>query len=209
MKKDKPVRSDHKDFEELFIQHSGDSPTYSALWFSRNGDMGMHFFGYAETSKVLAGYITKTGGDNALVYPLIFLIRHSIELGLKETIARSYKLDNLTGSIPGKVWKTHDLSYLVNTAEAHLKDYKIESYDDWNLLKIFLVKWQNADPTGSFGRYSRSNGGVPYNVKGNVYAGKVLISGLKAIDTLEGLLSMLEEYIHTQNEINSEMSGNY
>ena len=60
--------------------------------YSNNGDMGMHFFGYRNAAKVLKEWIGQNRGDNGTIYPLIFLIRHTIELGLKESIRRACKL---------------------------------------------------------------------------------------------------------------------
>lgn len=44
-------------------------------------------------------------------------------------------------------------------------------------------------------------------MKGNVYAGRIAVMGMKAIETLDNLLSMLEENLHIQSEIYSEMRG--
>lgn len=200
-----------KDFDSLFLQGKGDPPEFAALWFSRDGDMGMHFFGYKNAVRILLNWYFEGHEDNGTVYPLIFLIRHTIELGIKETIRRALKLDSKSISFSEKelktVWKTHNLSYLSNLCAQLLEEYKISEYRDWITTKQFLQILQNADPTATFGKYAVSTEGVPYDVKGNVYAGKIVSKGMKVIETMEGILSMLEEYLHIQSEMYSEMRG--
>lgn len=173
--------------------------------------MGMHFYGYKNATEILLNWFFEPNEDNGTVYPLIFLIRHTVELGLKESIRRALKLGSKSISLPEeevrKVWKTHDLRYLSETCAKLMEEYKISKYGDWIETKEFLQKWQEADPKATFGKYPVSTEGVPYDVKGNVYAGRIAVMGMKAIETLDNLLSMLEENLHIQSEIYSEMRG--
>ena len=207
----KNTKDNTEDFDNLFLQGIDDPSEFAALWFSRDGDMGMHFFGYKNAVIVLLNWYSEGHEDNGTVYPLIFLIRHTIELGLKESIRRALKLGGKSISLPKKklegVWNTHNLICLSDLCEQLLEKYKISEYRDWITTKQFLHVLQNADPAATFGKYAVSTEGVPYDVKGNVYAGKIAVKGMKAIETMESILSMLEEHLHNQSEMYSEQRG--
>lgn len=59
----------------------------------------MHFNGYRNASKKLIKWFVDSFGDNGTVYPLIFLIRRTIELGLKKIIRLSSVI-NLKPNLP-------------------------------------------------------------------------------------------------------------
>lgn len=196
-------------FDELYLQRKDDPPEFAALWFSRDGDMGMHFFGYQNATKILLNWFFEPNDDNGTVYPLIFLIRHTVELGLKESIMSALRLGSKSISLPKeelkRVWRTHDLQFLSETCGKLLEEYKISEYGDWIETRQFLQRWQDADPNATFGKYSVSTEGIPYDVKGNVYAGRIVIMGMKAIEILSNLLSKLEENLEIQSEMYSDM----
>ena len=194
-------------FDELFLQGKSDPPKFAALWFSQDGDLGMYFYGYENATKILLDWFSKSNGDNATVYPLIFLIRHTIEIGLKESIRRALILTGRT--IDPEEKYHHKLKNLSETLEDLMKSYKISENNDWVNTREFINKLQDADPEATFGKYSMFKNGDPYSVKGNVYAGKIVEMGMNAIDTLDSLLAMLEEYLRMQSEYNREMGGEY
>ena len=199
----------NKAFEELFSKGSNEGPGFEAVWYARDGNMDMYFMGYENAVMILLEWFLKPSDDNGTIYPLIFLIRHTLELGLKESIRRALKLGSKSISISElekeKVWTTHNLQFLSKICEKVLSGFKISEYGDWNEAKKFMQKWQEADPKATFGKYPVSKEGVPYDVKGNVHAEKVVKMGIKAIETLDGLLSMLEEYLNIQSEMYDQM----
>ena len=196
-------------FEELFLQGSSDSPMFTALWFSKDGDMAMHFFGYQNATKILLNWFLEGNDDNGTVYPLIFLIRHTVELGLKESIRSAVRLGSKSISLSKeelkRVWRTHDLQFLSERCGKLLEEYKISEYGSWIETRQFLQNWQDADPNATFGKYPVSTEGIPYDVKGNVYAGRIVIMGMKAIETFSNLLSKLEENLEIKSEMYSDM----
>lgn len=141
----------------------------------------------------IAKHISKTGGDNGTIYPLIFLIRHAIELGLKEILDRLHKYGYNLEPFPKKVWEKHDLCYLISKVELAGSVLKLDKYEDFQDMKVFIQILDLADPTGTFGRYPRLKGGKPVSVKGNVYAGHLVSLGLKTFEVFENILTALEE----------------
>ena len=58
--------------------------------------------------------------DN-LVYPILFLIHHFLELELKDGIMLTYSLGSMTGElVPKELEKTHDLSSLLTLLDSNL-----------------------------------------------------------------------------------------
>ena len=185
--------------------------------------MSLHAAGYRKVVEMLVKFINSSGGDNTLVYPLVFLTRHATELYLKEGIRSGRDFckhrtecakrghgfcsewisdtdANLSGQ-PLDVWKTHNLIKLSDylTIMSKCIGYDLSKDDDWDLITKFLGLWERADPSGSFFRYPMDNYGTPAKVEGNVYAGNVVKFGLRALDTIEGYCIKLDEesrYLH-------------
>jgi hypothetical protein len=191
-------------FDELFLKDKTDPPLFEAIWYSRDGNLDMYFMGYRNATKILLNWFLEPNDDNGTVYPFIFLIRHTIELGLKESIRRAKLLGFKPNSVSNKdltsIWSTHDLRKLSYYLMKLLETLKISEYGAWNEIKEFLYKWQDADPSATFGKYPSSNKGVPYEVKGNISANKITVMGLKTIEILDNILSMLEDNLDMMNE---------
>ena len=58
--------------------------------------------------------------DN-LVYPILFLVHHFLELELKSGIELTYSIGNMTGEITDEQdWRSHDLDYLLSLLKGNL-----------------------------------------------------------------------------------------
>ena len=74
-------------FNQLFIRRKDDDSRFAALSFPWTGRMYVE--GYTQAVDIIKRAVERTGGNNALVYPLDFLCRHSVELALKESVLKS------------------------------------------------------------------------------------------------------------------------
>ena len=150
----------YKDFGDLFLQGKNDPPRFAALWFSGDGDMGMHFFGYKNATETLLNWFFKGNDDNGTVYPLMFLVRHTVEIGLKESIRRARQLGSNTISMSEEEMKairrTHNLRELTRIFNKLMEEYQISEYSELTELVPLLHKWQDADPKAVFGKYAAS-----------------------------------------------------
>ena len=81
-----------------------------------------------------------------------------------------------------------------------MESLKIGECEDWNESKEFLDQWQDADPHATFGKYPSSTKGIPQEVKGVISAWKITVMGMKTIEVLENILSMLGDYLDKANE---------
>ena len=124
------------------------------------------------------------------------MIRHTIELCLKESIRKArllgYKSNSASDKKELNIWSTHSIGELYSYLTRLLEPLKISKFSNWNEIKEFIEKWQEADPDGTFGRCPSSTKGVPYEVNGNISAYKTADMGLKTIDVWEIILSKLE-----------------
>ena len=194
----------NKSFDELFIKDKTDPDLLDALWYSRDGNMDMYFMGYKNAAEILLKWFFEGNDDNGTIYPIIFLIRHTVELGLKESIRKAklcgFKSNLVSEKNLAGIWKNHDLKELSRILEQLLESIKIGEYDDWNESKKFLDLWQDADPYATFGKYPSSTKGIPQEVKGTVSALKVTVMGMKIIDVLENILLKLDDNIDKAND---------
>ena len=71
----------------------------------------------------------KTGKDqpnqvpmpNNLVYPILFMIHHFLELELKSGIELTYSIGHMTGELTDEqVWRSHDLNSLLTLMKGNL-----------------------------------------------------------------------------------------
>jgi hypothetical protein len=101
----------NESFRELFIQPDDGDPTLAALHFDYVPDHSLYAPGFEDAAEILMNALKKKGGDNVLVYPIVFLLRHAIELYLKDNISRALEL---AGKDPlnefKNLWHTHKAS---------------------------------------------------------------------------------------------------
>lgn len=148
----------------------------------------MYIEGYKESVEIIKSAVERTRGNNAIVYPLAFLCRHAVELGLKESILEACRL---SGREPARgIHERHELDYLTEK----LKDAypKVEEDTQWGNVQRFLQTWESADPRGEFTRYRLNTGGKTVEVDGNVYVGRIIQKSLECLDFFEGLLTEIE-----------------
>ena len=194
----------NKSFDELFIKDKTDPNLLDAIWYSKDGNLDMYFMGYKNAAEILLKWFFEPNDDNGTIYPIIFLIRHTVELGLKESIRRAklcgFKSNSVFEEDLTGIWKNHNLEKLSTILAKLLESIKIGEYDDWNESKKFLDLWQDADPHATFGKYPSSTKGIPLEVKGIISAWKITVMGMKTIEVLENILSMLGDYLDKANE---------
>lgn len=89
-------------------------------WFSGRADLVAHVEGYRRAADLVWRQIEsepRIAGIDFLVFPMVFLYRHYVELCLKDIIASGIYLETGTGSYPA----THNLGELWKEARGHLE----------------------------------------------------------------------------------------
>ncbi len=198
-RKGKKNEVDEEAFNKLFSHETNNCKQFSALWFSRDGNIGMYYFGYKNATEILLKWFSKPNDDNGTIYPLMFLLRHTVEIGLKESIRRAILLGSTKFTLSERererIWATHNLQILADLFNKVMEEYDVNEDDDWKEIKPYLQLWQAADPQATLGKYPVSTNGEPFNVTGVICGEKLVIIGMKTIDFLDSVLSTLEYYL--------------
>lgn len=151
--------------------------------------------GYRQAALHLAEYVCDNGsGQEFLVYPIIYLYRHHIELTLKSITRTAYTL--LDQAVTGKSSDTltqHDLSKLWALARPLLNpvhemaDHSAFPPDDLEGIDSYIRQLHEHDPDGQRFRYPTTRKGTP-----SLRSGLTRINIRHLSNALEKLANYLE-----------------
>ncbi len=116
--------------------------------------------GFKRAAELLIATVRSTYEINTVVFPIIFLCRHYIELILKEVIGYGRYLNEVPGTPPGG----HDLQNLWKEAKHYIrKEVSDVSTDELAQIESLILEVHAVDPTSEGSRYpvirKRSQGG--------------------------------------------------
>ncbi len=118
--------------------------------------------GYAEGYRKAADHlVTEITFDpidiDYLIYPLIFLYRHHLELRFKEFIRSGFAFSNMTGDFP----KCHNLTELWTAARVHLESFvKPLSHEELSDIDNLVSELSSFDEDSFAFRYSEDKRGT-------------------------------------------------
>lgn len=122
------------------------------------GDLHLYAAGFREAAEALLDVVRTTGRrQDTLVYPIVYNLRHSVELLLKQVIRAGRLLDDEAGDFPD----AHRLDHLWNTCKPILK--RIWPDDpSYTTVEAGILRLCELDPEGEAFRYpvSTRRGGV-------------------------------------------------
>jgi hypothetical protein len=122
------------------------------------GDLHLYAAGFREGAEALLEVVRSTGhSQDMLVYPIVYSLRHSVELLLKQVIRAGRRLVDEPGDFPDG----HRLNNLWNTCRPILK--KIWPNDpSYATVESVITRLCDLDPEGEAFRYpvSTKKGGV-------------------------------------------------
>jgi hypothetical protein len=106
--------------------------------------------GFKRAAELLIANVRSTYEINTVVFPILFLARHYIELTLKEVIAYGRYLNELVGTPPGG----HDLENLWKEARFYIsKEVSDVSRDELRTIEGLILEIHSIDPTSEGSRY--------------------------------------------------------
>ena len=166
-KSEKPEKMpDRSSFDAIFSPGSDDPDHMIGMALVNRFGYGNDIYleGFHEAAETLFDSLGDSHSANILVYPLIFLLRHSIELSLKQTILELRRLNRRTRNVDtSDLFRSHvftDLTKLLmyEISACHDLNYKLykEKLDD---ISDFLGIWESADPEGYIFRYATDRQG--------------------------------------------------
>lgn len=113
----------------------------------------------------------KTGRENHLVFPIIFLYRHYIELVLKEIIVNNWEYLGISKPFPlihdvNELWKIcrenlQEVDKLVDSQYAESEDYEREVIKSYDALGSDICRFAEVDPNSQYFRYPVDSKGNP------------------------------------------------
>ena len=169
--------------------------------------------GYRTAAKLLARQVIETGIDkNVLVFPILNLYRHHIELILKHlTVVGAYLVDKeLSRGETGQLSR-HRLDLLWNNFRPILEGvckkvgWKPPTKEDIEGIHSYIQQMTDADPEGQGSRYAVSKKGKPSMPKLTDVNIRVFADGMERLgDFLEGLDAGFAAMEDIKNEMHAE-----
>lgn len=106
--------------------------------------------GFKNSADCLVDHVARSGRDDSLILPIVFLYRHYIEMQLKEIALHVHRWDGRGESYV----KTHDLSHLVNVLDhPDLKEASPEDEEARRAVRQCVLELHGLDPRGTEMRY--------------------------------------------------------
>jgi len=106
--------------------------------------------GFKRAIEFLIANVQSTYEVNTVIFPILFLCRHYIELTLKEVIGYGRYLNEAAGTPPGG----HDLKNLWNEAKTYIrKEISDVSTDELAHIERLILEIHAIDPTSEGSRY--------------------------------------------------------
>ena len=116
----------------------------------REDSWGIYADGFKRAAELLIGNVRSTYEINTVVFPILFLCRHHIELILKEIIGYGLYLSEEVRTPTGG----HDLQNLWNEAKAYIrKEISDVSTDELEHIEHLILEIHALDPTSQGSRY--------------------------------------------------------
>jgi hypothetical protein len=135
-------------FDKLF-QSGEDWESNACLNINRRQHLA-YSLGYKEAAEFLAQYVVKLNSQDLLVYPIISLYRHHLELQFKLLIERGNILLDVAGYD-----QLHDLSKLwSNLKDLIHKIWGLQNSDSLDLIDHIVNEYKVIDPKSMTFRYS-------------------------------------------------------
>jgi hypothetical protein len=177
------------------------------------GDLHLYASGYREGAEALLEVVRSTGhSQDVLVYPIVYSLRHSVELLLKQVIRASRLLLDEQGDFPDG----HRLNVLWNTCKPLLQ--RVWADDPaYATVETAIMRLCEIDPEGEAFRYpigTKKEGRVPTLDSDLVYLdlGGLVRDVIEATNLLDGADTGIDYHMEAKYdmlEIEREMRAEY
>lgn len=198
---------------DVVFQIDGTSPGYVGDPQVRDV---LYMVGYRRGARQLAEVVSKQGYDiDCLVFPVIYLSRHHVELILKRMLVM---LANLTGEQLDKghmhhrlspLWK--DIKRFLEMDEMRTRHSLMLDQRDIDGVDSYIEQLSNVDPDSFAFRYAQSKKGEDSLPKDLTHISIVAFSSHmeRLCGYLDGIDSYLDEMVSLKNELTAEYRDYY
>jgi hypothetical protein len=199
----------------LFRDDLADWQNNACLNYMPGGNQFAYTEGYRRGAQQLVRYVTENARDqDLLVYPVIFLYRHHIELALKRIIVRApYLIDRTLTDIEKKHLGTHRLDRLWHdlkpmfVAICKAAGWKAPDPEDIEGIDDYIRQLVALDPDSYSFRYAHSKSGdplLPSDLKGiNIRHFAEMMERLASY--LDGIDSATDDLADVKAEMDAEL----
>jgi len=132
-------------------------PWFNACLNFTHDQLSLYIIGYRDAAEVLNRHVLENRGkgSDTLVYPIIFLYRHYIELQLKSLI----KYGSILSESPEDIPLTHDIKKLWEKCRRILEEIWPDDSESLNEVEECVLQISEVDPSSQAFRYSKDKGG--------------------------------------------------
>ena len=189
--------------DRLFTPDGG---LYNAMLHKSWTNDGWPFYiwGYGRAARLLCNHLNESRTDlDILIYPIIFLFRHFVEISLKDILRQVNALLDDSSEVP----QTHDLQKLWDSARPKIEQFnRGADPEPLEVVEECLCELVSEDPFATAFRY-------PFDKKGEPSAERLThVNVLNMADVMDKLSAFLDA-VHTQLsvllETKSEMEREY
>jgi hypothetical protein len=188
-------------------------PTDQTAWAMRTclnwgGDLALYAAGFREGAQVLLKTLRESGhGQDGLVYPIVYNLRHAVELTLKQVIRCGRRLVDEAGDFPDG----HRLNNLWNTCKPILKQVWPNEEATYRKVETTITALCAIDPEGEGFRYpvsAKKKNGVrsPALDKDLMYLDldALVADVIEVLDLLDGADSGIDAYLDLKADMLEE-----
>ncbi len=155
---------------------------------------GLYVSGYKNAADLLAQRVEEyNSGQDSLVYPILFLYRHYLELQIKDLILQARRLQGTSGSFP----RSHNIGNIWGICHKLISEILPgDSVVELKEIARLIIEFSVVDETSTSFRYPQVNDGNP-SLPGishiNIRNIREVIGKISLI--LSGASAMIEEYL--------------
>jgi len=167
--------------------------------------------GFKRAAELLIANVATTYEINTVIFPILFLCRHYLELTLKEVIGYGRYVNQAEASTPG----SHDLKELWKEAKSYIrKEMREISTDELKRIEALILEFHGIDPTSERSRYpiikKRRQGERQASFSADSTYTHINLDALaQKVKTIGEFLEMVTSYLSAAQDLEAEFRADY
>ncbi|BDG61952.1 hypothetical protein [Caldinitratiruptor microaerophilus] len=196
--------------DRLFISEGNWWEKATLHWVQGWQALEVYATGYREAAELLSSHVLQTRGDHdLLVYPIVFLWRHYVELRLKGLLRTAKQLSD----DESEMHLTHGLKDYWYKLRLLIEQPRFPSIDksDLDAVESVIYELDSADPSSFAFRYPFDRRGEPSKPNTGVYVDIRNFTDVmgRVSNFLDALNDYLSEYLNIKWELELDMHNDY
>jgi len=206
--------SDDRIFNDTF---QGSDPSWANACVGENGgqDIETYADGFKSAPKILLDEVLNKGHltvlVDTLIFPIVFCIRHAVELQIKDSIKKLNLIRANREVESYKISASHDIGNIWAFFKEHADNTDRRYQDISSKIEPYISDIAEIDPTGQTFRYPHSNEDEKHLTKTPIINYRILKQKFSELEVLLDELNRLNNYLieeYGQNTHTPELSRN-